>query len=103
MEDKKYESMNPLDLAHEEDMARMERQVERSDKNANKWFIAWLITFLFLMATNFGWIVYESQFQDVVTTQTVKQDSGDGGSNEFIGGDYYGETDSNDNNESQGE
>lgn len=44
----------------------------------------------------------DMQYEDVVTTETVTQDSGDGGSNtftgDFVGGDYYGETDSNTDN-----
>lgn len=43
---------------------------------------------------------YESQFEDMVTTQSVTQDvtqdSNDGGSNVFVGGDY-GEAESEEN------
>ena len=57
-------------LAHEEEMTRMERNVKR-------WFIGWIITFAALILTNIGWIVYESQYQDVVTeTYTAETDSG---------------------------
>lgn len=82
-------------LAHEEEMTRMERNVKR-------WFIGWIITFAALVLTNIGWVVYESQFEDIVSTQTVTQDSGEGGNNtftgDFYGGDYNGEADSNTNN-----
>ena len=42
----------------------------------------WLVIIMFvaLIGTNAGWIVYESQFEDVVTTtQTVTQETADGG------------------------
>ena len=50
-----------------------------------------------------GFLVWrDMQYEDVVTTETVTQDSGDGGSNtftgDFVGGDYYGETNSNTDN-----
>ena len=82
-------------LSHEEEMTRMERNIKR-------WFIGWIITFAALVLTNIGWVVYESQFEDIVSTQTVTQDSGEGGNNtftgDFYGGDYNGETDGNTNN-----
>lgn len=60
------------------------------------------ILILILIAV-IGFLVWrDMQYEDVVTTETVTQDSGDGGSNtftgDFVGGDYYGETDSNTNN-----
>lgn len=57
-------------LAHEEEMTRMERSVKR-------WFIGWIITFIALVLTNIGWVVYENQYQDVVTeTYTAETDQG---------------------------
>ena len=67
------EKMNLPDvpyLAHEEEMTRMERSVKR-------WFIGWIITFIALVLTNIGWVVYENQYQDVVTeTYTAETDQG---------------------------
>lgn len=83
-------------IAHEADMARMERI------NRRLW-IALLIVILLFTASNAFWIWRESQFEDVITTtKTVTQDTGSGsGDNtfngDFIGGDYYGETNSNKN------
>lgn len=55
---------------HESDMARMERQLKRL-------WIVLIMTILLLVATNAGWIVYESQFEDVVTeTYTSEADNG---------------------------
>lgn len=83
-------------LAHEADMARMERI------NGRLW-IALLVVILLFTVSNAAWIWRESQFEDVITTtETVTQDTGSGsGDNtfngDFIGGDYYGKTDSNKN------
>lgn len=47
---------------HEKEMTRME--------TANKrWFISFLIVLVMLFASNAGWIIYESQFQDVIIEQ----------------------------------
>lgn len=83
-------------VAHEADMARMERI------NRRLW-IALLIVILLFTASNAFWIWRESQFEDVITTtETVTQDTGNGNGNntfsgDFVGGDYYGETNSNTN------
>lgn len=77
-------------IVHEGDMARLERT------NRRLWILSIMLVLL-LVGTNAGWIWYESQFEDVVTTETqevtqdVMQDADDGGSNSFsfVGGDYY--------------
>lgn len=82
--------------AHEADMARMERV------NRRLW-IALIVVILLLAGSNTVWIWRETQFEDVITTtETVTQDTGSGSgdntfSGDFIGGDYYGETNSNKN------
>ncbi len=75
---------------HESEVARLERVIKRL------WILC-IIIFVAFVVSNAMWIRYENQFEDVVTeTQTVTQDSGDGGSNtftgDFISGDYNGET-----------
>lgn len=65
------------------------------------WILVFVLIFL-LIGTNTAWIIYENKYEDTVTTtQTVTQDSGDGGSNtfsgDFYGGDNYGETNDNKN------
>ena len=83
-------------VAHEADMARMERI------NKRLW-IALIVVILLLAVSNAAWSYRESQFEDVITTtETVTQDTGSGsGDNtfngDFIGGDYYVETNSNKN------
>lgn len=78
-------------IVHEGIMARQERTIKRL------WILC-IIIFLALVATNAGWIYYESQWQDEVITQEIMQDSGDGGANTYngtiVGGDYNGETES---------
>ena len=75
---------------HEAEMARAERAQKRL-------FAVIFVLIFLLLATNTGWIIYEAQFEDVVTTQTVEQEA-DTGSNMFVGGDYNGETESHNNN-----
>lgn len=81
-------------IAHEAIVGRMERIV-------NKLWIALLIMIFLFTASNVAWIWRESQFEDVVSTETVTQDSGENGANiftgDFIGGDYYSETNSDTN------
>lgn len=71
--------------------ARLERANKRS-------FILNVILIIMFLATNIGWLYYESQFE-TTQTQVIKaeQDSGNGGNNYIIGGDY-GKTESDDNN-----
>ena len=74
--------------AHEGEMSRMERA------NKRLWVII-IILIAALIVSNAGWIYYESQFVDEVTT--VEQES-DNGTNNFIGRDgdiSYGEAESN--------
>lgn len=84
-------------IAFESSQARMERT------NRRMWIVI-LVLIVALLGTNAGWIYYESQFEDVVTsTETVTQEATADSDSEIrlIGGDYYGEseTDSNQNND----
>lgn len=82
-------------IAHESEVARLERVIKRL------WILC-IIIFICLIGTNAFWLWKESQYEDVEITQDVVQDSGDGGTNTYsgnlVGGDYYGEAEnSNDN------
>lgn len=72
-------------LVHEDQMVRMERVIKRL------WILC-IIIFVAFVGSNCAWLYYENQFEEVVTTseitQDVSQDSGDGGSNSFVGVDY---------------
>ena len=52
------------DYAHESEVARQERHIKRL------WILC-IIIFAALIATNAGWIWYESQWEDQVITQDV--------------------------------
>lgn len=54
---------------YEGEQARAERHVKRL------WILC-IIIFLALIGTNAGWIIYESQFEDIVITQDGKTDAG---------------------------
>lgn len=66
-----------------------EAEMARKDKANRRWFIAWLITFLFLVGGFVGFVFYEAQFEDTVVTQDV--DTGDGAAYVTGIGDVYGE------------
>lgn len=63
-----------------------------------KWLIAVIVILIVLLVgSNIAWLVYENSFEDYVITQDVEQDA-DNGTNNFVGGDYYGETEDKNNN-----
>lgn len=70
-------------IAHEQEMARRERTEKRL-------WITIILLIVLLVGSNAGWLFYESQFEDVY--QEVVQEA-DNGTNSFIGGNVYGETD----------
>lgn len=78
MEEKKIYPDKIDYVVHEDHMCRMERTIRRL------WILC-IIVFVALIGTNAGWIYYESQFEDQVITQEIKQDSGEGGSNNYNG------------------
>ena len=83
------ENQNIPYIAHEADMARMERIIKRL-------WILLIISLVALVGTNAAWVVYEAQFQAVEVSQEVEQDAGGNGYNNFIGGDNYGGTSESD-------
>lgn len=69
-------------------------------ENANRrLFIVIILLLTALIATNAGWLYYESQFEDVSIQQQVEQDAGGSGNNTFIGGDAYGRAESDNDNQ----
>lgn len=72
---------------HEGEMARAERTQKRL------WIVI-IILILVLVGTNAGWIIYESQFEDIYVTQET-----DRGYNSFVGndGDIYNGQDTSGN------
>ena len=65
-------------IAHESEVARLERVIKRL------WILC-IIIFLSLIATNAGWIYYENQFADEVTTETYTAEN-DGNGNAIANG-----------------
>ena len=63
-----------------------------------RWFVAFMVVLVMLFVSNLAWVIYESQFQDVVVTNTAESD--DGGTATALGtgmGDlYYGEGEQHD-------
>lgn len=82
---------NLLYITYESAMARMERANKRN-------FIVTIILILALIATNAGWIIYESQFETVETTIKAEQSGADVN---IVGGDIQYGAESNDQNENK--
>lgn len=60
-------------IVFESEMARLERIIKKQ-------FILIIVALCFLVGTNVCWTVYESQFEEVTTTEVTQDvDSGDGG------------------------
>lgn len=76
---------------HEGDMSRMERS------NKRLWVII-LVLIGALVGSNLAWVIYESQFETVVTQIEAEQESEGDGSNYVTGGDFYEPTESESNN-----
>lgn len=57
-------------IAHESEVARLERVIKRL------WILC-IIIFIFLIATNAGWIYFESQWEDMTISQDVDTGTGD--------------------------
>lgn len=52
-----------------------------------------IILVVLLVGSNIGWIIYESQFEEIKVEDSVyaEQEAEDGGNNYAVNGDYYGE------------
>lgn len=80
-------------IAHESMMARMERITHR------QWIVI-LVLILALVASNVGWIIYESQWEVVEETNVSQEAETDNGDavNRFVGGDASGESETDGDN-----
>lgn len=74
------------------------RQEKGRKHERTLWFIVVIVLLLLLFGTNAAWINYESQFSKEEITQEVWQDA-ENGINRFVGGDYYGDTESENYNQ----
>lgn len=84
--DEKEKTAQPVPyVVFEGEMTRRERTERRL------WIVIILqIVIMSLMVAFYVW--HESQYTDEIITQEVTQDA-DNGTNQFVGGDYYGSTD----------
>lgn len=84
-------------FAHEGEMSRMERA------NKRLWIII-IILIVALIGTNAGWLYYESQFSEEVTTVEQQVDTGEGMAVvSGIGDAIYGESGSKGDGQTDGE
>ena len=60
---------------------------ETAKANSLKWFVICLVLIILLVGTNIGWMVYESQFEDTITTEEITVDAEDDGIANYIGND----------------
>ena len=76
-----------------------ESAMTRAERNFKRMWVLIILLLALFVGTNAAWIWYESQFQIVEETyQEVTQES-ESGSNTFVGGDIYGETNGQDQND----
>lgn len=66
-----------------------ELEQSRHERREKRFFAVIIILILLLVGTNAAWLYYESQFEEI--TQEVQQEA-ENGTNNFVGGDFYGET-----------
>lgn len=68
-------------IAHEAEMARLERQHDKErdqlKDTIKKLWIALILVISLLVATNGAWIWYESQWEDIYVEQEVETETGD--------------------------
>lgn len=83
-------------IAYESTMARMERANKRS-------FIIIIILIIALIATNAGWVIYESQFETVETSTQIEAEQNGADVNIVGGGDINYGAESQSNNTDQNE
>jgi hypothetical protein len=66
-----------------------------AERTTKRLWVVIIILIGLLLATNAGWLWYESQFEyiveETVVEQEVEQNADNGGNNNFVGGDYIGE------------
>ena len=79
-------------IVYESQGARLERAHKRS-------FILNVIFLIVIISSNLAWYIHESSYETYTNTTTIEatQISDQGGCNYFIGGDNYGTTDNQDN------
>ena len=81
--------------------ADWQRNEQRHLRREKRFVAIIVLLIILLVGSNIGWMIYESQFEDVVTTEEVVVDADDNGNANYIGQDgniYNGEDNSKENN-----
>lgn len=79
-------------------LAMVELHSAAQERTIKRLWIIIIILIGLLCATNFAWLMYESQFEDVTTTEVTQEN--EDGYNNYIGNDgdiIYGETNNQEN------
>ena len=68
-------------------MENMEKQVHEQSlalemlselkKSSKRWFVISIVLLIALVISNVGWLIYESQWEEVTETQTIEQHQDD--------------------------
>ena len=77
--------------------ADWQRNEQRHLRREKRFVAIIVLLIILLVGSNIGWMIYESQFEDVVTTEEVVVDADDNGNANYIGQDgniYNGEDNS---------
>lgn len=81
--------------------ADWQRNEQRHLRREKRFVAIIVLLIILLVGSNIGWMIYESQFEDVVTTEEIVVDADDNGNANYIGQDgniYNGEDNSKENN-----
>ena len=71
-----------------------------AERTVKRLWILIILLVVLLFGSNAAWTWYELQWQDVTVMQEVEQDANNG-TNNFIGGDFYGAANGENNGEIQ--
>ena len=64
-----------------------------TERTIKRLWITIILLIVLFVGSNCAWLWYESQFETVTTTQEVEQTT-EGGDNTFVGRDYFGSAES---------
>ena len=81
--------------------ADWQRNEQRHLRREKRFVAIVVLLIILLVGSNTGWMIYKSQFEDVVTTEEAVVDADDNGNANYIGQDgniYNGEDNSKENN-----
>lgn len=66
---------------------------------SKRWFIIAIIELVIIIATNAGWLIYESQFETVTDTETTTVDGGENGIATYLENSESGDINYGENNQ----